>query len=428
MDEVRAAAHRLLGAVTEEGALLSEAGPSILGSLAPAERAAAKRLATSALRWADRSDRALGPFLRMKPYPATHNAMRLALAEIHVEGAPEHAAVGAAVDLVRASGPAAGQAGLTNAVLRNVLRQGRAGWDALPPPRLPKWLRRPLVADYGKATVAAMEAVFAGTPPVDLTAKGEPARVAAALGVRVGPGVSLRLSAPGQISRLPGFAEGDWWVQDFAASVPAQALRPQPAERILDMCAAPGGKTLQLAAAGATVTALDVSEARTTRLRENLDRCGLAAEIVVADALSWEGGPFDAVLLDAPCSATGTIRRHPDLPHAKTGHHFPELFRLQERLIDRALALVRPGGRVVFCTCSLLLDEGEEQVRDARARHPGIEIVRDFAAIPGIEPGWIGPEGLRLRPDHLAGIGGMDGFFVSILQRPAEPAMTGRGG
>ncbi len=428
MDEVRAAAHRLLGAVTEEGALLSEAGPAILGSLTAADRAAARRLATSALRWADRSDRALGPFLRMKPYPATHNAMRLALAEIRVEGTPEHAAVGAAVDLVRASGIAAGQAGLTNAVLRNVLRQGAEAWDALPLPRLPKWLRKPLVADYGKAAVAAMEAVFARTPPVDLTAKDDPARLAEALGTGIGPGASLRLTDPGQISRLPGFAEGDWWVQDFAASVPALALRPKAGERILDMCAAPGGKTLQLVAAGAKVTAIDISETRMVRLRENLDRCGLAAEIVVADALTWEGGPFDAVLLDAPCSGTGTLRRHPDLPHAKRGHDFPGLFRQQERMIDRALGLVRPGGRVVFCTCSLLVDEGEEQVRDALVRHPGLEIDRDFAGIPGIETGWIGPEGLRLRPDYLSGIGGMDGFFVSILRLSAEPAMTGDGG
>lgn len=417
MDEVRAAAHRCLMAVTEEGALLSEAAPRILVPLAPPDRARAQRLALSALRWSDRADRALGPFLRMKPYPETLNALRLALAETWVEGAPGHAAVGAAVDIVRASGRAAGQAGLTNAVLRNLLRQGRDSWEALPLPRLPKWLRKPLVADYGKEAVAAMEAVFAQVPPLDVTARDDREAVRAALGAADGPGASLRLAEAGQVSRLPGYAEGAWWVQDFAASVPVQALAPAPGERVLDLCAAPGGKTLQLAAAGAHVTALDISEARMARLRENLARCRLEADLVVADALDWRGGPFDAVLLDAPCSATGTIRRHPDLPHAKRGHDFPSLFRLQERLIDRALELVRPGGRVVFCTCSLLVDEGEEQVCDALSRHPRIGIDLDFDRIAGIDPAWIGAEGLRLRPDCLADAGGMDGFFVSILRR-----------
>ncbi len=417
MDEARAAAHRLLAAVTEEGALLSEVAGPLLAPLAPADRARAQRLAVSTLRWRDRADRALGPFLRMKPYPATLNALRMALVEIHVDGTPAHAAVGAAVDLVRASGRAAGQAGLTNAVLRGVVRQGPAAWEALPLPRLPKWLRKPLVADYGKAAVAAMEAVFAQVPPTDLTLK----TVAEADRHAVGPGGLpadvRRLADPGQISLLPGYREGEWWVQDVAASIPVRALAPRPGERILDMCAAPGGKTLQLAAAGAATTALDISETRMERVRENLARCGLSADLVVADALDWHGGPFDAVLLDAPCSATGTIRRHPDLPVAKQGHDFPSLFRLQERLIDRAADLVRPGGRIVFCTCSLLIDEGEEQVRDALLRRPDLSLDLDGLRVAGVDPDWIGPEGLRLRPDYRAEIGGMDGFFVTCLRR-----------
>jgi 16S rRNA (cytosine967-C5)-methyltransferase len=176
---------------------------------------------------------------------------------------------------------------------------------------------------------------------------------------------------------------------------------------------------MQLAAAGADVTAVDISASRMARLTENLARAGLAATTIVADALEFEGGPFDAILLDAPCSATGTIRRHPDLPHAKDGSDFPGLFELQEHLIDRALGLLKPGGRLVFCTCSLLIDEGEEQLRDALARHPDLRVDRAALARPGIDPAWIGPEGgLRLRPDFWADRGGMDGFIIACLVKP----------
>ncbi len=195
-------------------------------------------------------------------------------------------------------------------------------------------------------------------------------------------------------------------------------LAPEPGERVLDLCAAPGGKTLQLAAAGAVVTALDMSGPRLARLAENLARTGLSAEVVVADALHWQApAPFDAVLLDAPCSATGTIRRHPDLPFVKDGSEIPGLVALQAAMIDRALALVRPGGRVVFCTCSLLPDEGEAQLEAALARHPGLAVEPPETA--GVDAGWITPAGaLRLRPDHWAARGGMDGFFIVRLRRP----------
>jgi 16S rRNA (cytosine967-C5)-methyltransferase len=176
---------------------------------------------------------------------------------------------------------------------------------------------------------------------------------------------------------------------------------------------------MQLAAAGADVTAVDVSPARIARVAENLARVGLAADLVTADALTYEGGPFDAVLLDAPCSATGTIRRHPDLPRAKDGSDFPGLFELQAHLIERALALTKPGGRVVYCTCSLLIDEGEEQVRDALIRHPGLTVDRDALDLPGVDPAWVGNEGgLRLRPDYWADRGGMDGFYIACLRAP----------
>jgi 16S rRNA (cytosine967-C5)-methyltransferase len=224
-----------------------------------------------------------------------------------------------------------------------------------------------------------------------------------------------------QVSALPGYAQGDWWVQDAAASVPAQVLGARQGMRVLDLCAAPGGKTMQLAATGAEVTALDISGPRLERLRENLQRTGLQAGVVTADALEWvPEAPFDAVLLDAPCSATGTIRRHPDLPFVRDGADISGLIAVQAEMIDAALRLLRPGGRLVFCTCSLLPDEGEMQLDGALARHPGLTL-EPPQGVPGLEPGWLTPAGaLRLRPDFWAGRGGIDGFFIARLRKPEE--------
>ena len=189
---------------------------------------------------------------------------------------------------------------------------------------------------------------------------------------------------------------------------------------MLDLCAAPGGKTLQLAAAGASVLALDVSEARLARLHENLARTGLSAQVVAADALDWQPGEvFDAILLDAPCSATGTIRRHPELPFVKDGADLSALVALQARLIDRALGWLKPGGRLVFATCSLLQEEGEGQLAGALARHPGLRVER--ADLASVDPAWwTEAGGLRTRPDHWAGQGGMDGFFMARLRTGAR--------
>ncbi len=425
----RRAALRMIDAVTGEGRLLSDMLPGAVQHLSPEDRARAGRLATETLRWASRADRVLGPYLRKRPHPLTHDALRMAVWEICADGAAAHGVVNAAVALLNESEDTKRQSGLANAVLRKVAGS-KVDWDALPLPQLPKWLRKPLLADYGKATVAGMEAAHAAGAPLDLTLRADtPPALVERLGGRSLPGGTLRLTDPGQVSALPGFEDGVWWVQDWAAALPARLLNAQPGDRVLDLCAAPGGKTMQLAAAGAHVTAVDISERRMARVAENLARTGLSADVVVADAMEWmPDAPFDAVLLDAPCSATGTIRRHPDLPHAKDGSEFPALFELQARLIDRALLALKPGGRLVFCTCSLLIDEGEEQVRDAIGRHPGLGIEQVYPPELGIEPNWQGPEGLRLRPDFWADRGGMDGFFAAILRKPAETdgaAMTG---
>jgi 16S rRNA (cytosine967-C5)-methyltransferase len=225
---------------------------------------------------------------------------------------------------------------------------------------------------------------------------------------------SVRLQAPGQLTGLPGYAAGDWWVQDTAAAMAVPLLAPIAGARILDLCAAPGGKTMQLAAAGAAVTAVDMSGPRMARVAENLARTGLRAQLVVEDALQWTpDAGFDAILLDAPCSATGTIRRHPELPFVKDGSELAGLVALQAQLLDRALGWLRPGGRLVYCTCSLLPDEGEAQLAAALARHPGLRVERP--TMGWVEPAWITPDGaLRLRPDYW---GGMDGFFLARLVR-----------
>lgn len=413
----RRVALTLISDVLEEHRLLSEVLPKRLANLAAEDRARAQRLATVTLRVLDRSDRMLGPHLKKRPPARVMNLLRLGVAEICEEGAPAHGVVNAAVEIAHANRKSAGMAGLVNAVLRKVAQEAEK-WPTLPVPRLPKWLRKPLVDDYGKAVVEAIEAVQAVAPPLDLTPKGDGQALADRLGGTLLPTGSVRLSEAGQVSALPGFATGDWWVQDAAAAIPARVLAPRPGEKVLDLCAAPGGKTMQLAASGAEVTAVDISPGRMARVAENLARTGLAAELVTADALAFEGGPYDAILLDAPCTATGTIRRHPDLPHAKDGSDFPGLFELQEHLIDRALGMLNPGGRLVYCTCSLLIDEGEEQLRDACVRHPELVVDRTALERPGIDPGWIGAEGgLRLRPDYWAERGGMDGFYIACLRR-----------
>jgi 16S rRNA (cytosine967-C5)-methyltransferase len=213
-------------------------------------------------------------------------------------------------------------------------------------------------------------------------------------------------------------------VQDAAAAVPARTLGAVAGREVLDLCAAPGGKTLQLAAAGARVTALDVSAPRLRRLTENLARTGLSAEVITADALAWSPGrAFAAILLDAPCSATGTIRRHPDLPFVRGADDLPGLTALQAQLLARAWDWLAPGGRLVFCTCSLMPEEGEGQLSRFRALHPEAEVVAPGAGVAGIEAGWIdGAGGLRLRPDFWAERGGMDGFYAMALTKPGIAA------
>ncbi|MGF6860121.1 16S rRNA (cytosine967-C5)-methyltransferase [Rhodobacteraceae bacterium MBR-64] len=416
----RRAALSLLAAVMGEGRMLSDLRDDAKGPLAalpPDERARAARLAAGVLRNIGRADRVLGPHLRRAPPTGIHNILRLALVEVFVDGAAPHGAVHSAVALARMEKGGEAFTGLVNAVLRKGVALAPDAWAALAAQKLPAWLRKPLVAEHGGAVVQAIEAAHGAGAPLDITPRrgSDPA---GALNATILPTGSLRLPHPGQISRLPGYADGQWWVQDAATALAVPALAPQPGDRVLDLCAAPGGKTLQLADAGARVVAVDISDKRLIRLHENLARTGLAAEVVTADALTWGGAPatFDAVLLDAPCTATGTIRRHPDLPFVKDGSELHSLIPLQAALIDRALWHLRPGGRLVYCTCSLLHAEGEAQIEAALHRHRGLRVDASALALPGVDPAWIGANGLRLRPDYWPDRGGMDGFFIAALR------------
>ena len=413
----RAAAVHLLGAVLDEGAMLSDAlidPKGALAGLGPSDRARTQRLATVTLRHVEQADRVLGPHLRKTPMDLVMNALRLAVVEMVVLGAASHGVVNAAVEIVRQGNRTGHMTGLVNAVLRKVAAVD-APFAKLPPQRLPMWLRKPLVARFGRDVVTAIESVQAQTPPLDLTCK--PGLLVEIAGADVLPTGSVRLVDAGQVSALQGYAAGDWWVQDAGAALAVPLLRVMPGMRVLDLCAAPGGKTMQLAALGADVTALDISGPRMAKVAENLARTGLTAKLVVGDALNWESdSSFDAILLDAPCSATGTIRRHPDLPFVKDGSDLPVLVDLQARLFDRALGLLNPGGRLVYCTCSLLADEGEDQLAAAMARHPGLKVIAP--EIAGVDPAWITADGaLRLRPDYWADRGGMDGFFMACVQK-----------
>ena len=418
----RRAAAALLAGVLETGVTLVDQGgdAGAFARLAPAERARAQALAAGALRHLGRIDALLGRYLQKRPPPAAMNALRLAVAEVHLDGIPMHAAVDGAVRLVRGAKGGDRLSGLVNAVARRACVDA-AGWEATPEAPLPDWIAGPVAAAWGSAVDAAIAAAQRRPAPLDLTLRrpGEAAPWASRLDAEVLPTGSLRLRGRPQLSALPGYDTGEWWVQDAAAAVPARLLGPVAGRRVLDLCAAPGGKTLQLAAAGAAVTALDIAEGRLGRLRDNLARTGLAADIVAADALAWEPErPFDAIVVDAPCSATGTIRRHPDLPWLRAGRELATLTALQDALLDRAWGWLAPGGRLVYCVCSLLPAEGEDRAARFRAATPGARPVPPATRALGLDPGWIDPDGgLRLRPDYWPNRGGMDGFYAACFER-----------
>lgn len=401
------------------------ARPEFAG-LSERDRALVRALTATVLRRLGTARQLLGNLLdRGLPAdaPRVEIALLLGLAQILWLNVPDHAAVDLSVRVVRADGRTARYAGLVNAVLRRVVREGAQKLDTqFTPLDTPRWLMERWERNYGAETARRIAAAQAREPALDLTVKSDPQSWADTLGGRVLPTGSVRAMVHGPTTQLPGYAEGAWWVQDPAAALPARLLDDLHGRTVADLCAAPGGKTMQLAAAGARVAAVDRSPQRLARVRENLLRVGLDAELVSADVLEWRGGTFDAVLLDAPCSATGTIRRHPDIPWIKRESDILNLAALQRRLIGKAAELVKPGGMLIYCVCSLEPEEGIAVVREFLREQPSLRrraIQPGEAYIPGE---WLTPDGdLRTLPCHLPdpdpGMAGVDGFYAARLER-----------
>ena len=419
-------------AQTLDAALDGEHGHSDLAKLAPRDRAFVKVLSAETLRRRGQIGVALDRFID-KPLPKsadkTSVILSVAACQILFLDVPPHAAVDTAVRLAAADRSGQHFRGLVNAVLRRVA-EARDEILAMPGPgrlNTPEWLAARWTAAYGANTADAIMAAHLDEPPLDITVKSDPDTWAAALEGRVLPTGSIRLDKSGDVTQMAGFAEGAWWVQDAAAALPATLLGDVKGQRVVDLCAAPGGKTAQLAAAGATVTAVDRSATRMRRLQANLERLGLSAETVVADAADWNPeGSFDAVLLDAPCSATGTLRRHPDIAWIRREAEIGRLADLQGRLLRHAVELVRPGGTIVYATCSIEPEECEGRIEALLAS--GAPVARsklDAGEIGGLGHCISESGDLRTLPCHAPGTGadaptgGMDGFYAARLVRTA---------
>jgi 16S rRNA (cytosine967-C5)-methyltransferase len=344
---------------------------------------------------------------------------------------PAHAVVDLAVETTRRDRGAHRFAKLVNAVLRRVAERGPellAGQDGVRL-NIPDWLWQRWTAAYGAETTRRIAEAALREAALDISLKPQDASDAAAWAARLGGQLlsagSIRLAPHGRIEDLPGYAEGAWWVQDAAAALVARTAGDVRGLSVADLCAAPGGKTAALAAAGAEVTAVDVSAGRLDRLRQNLARLRLTAEVVEADAAGWAPGrTFDVVLLDAPCSATGTIRRHPDILRLKGPEDVARMARLQGPMLAHAASLVRPGGLLIYATCSLEPEEGEQQVAAFLRAHADFMRAPIAAAEVGAEPEWITADGeLRTLFFHLGQsspeLSGMDGFYVARLRRLA---------
>jgi 16S rRNA (cytosine967-C5)-methyltransferase len=352
----------------------------------------------------------------------TETALLLGAAQILWMEVPDHAAVDLSVRLAQADRRAAKYVGLVNAVLRRCAREGQALSEeaAQHVVDVAPWLFNRWSAHYGETAARAIAAAVCHEPALDVTVKSNADGWATRLHGEVLPTGSIRTLLHGAITLLPGFDEGKWWVQDAAAALPAKLFGDLQGKRVADLCAAPGGKTAQLAHAGAHVTAVDRSPARIRRLQENLARLELAAEVVVADAAEWQHEPFDAVLLDAPCTATGTIRRHPDIGWLKQESDIAALTGLQQRLLQKAVALLKPGGTLVYCTCSLEPEEGEHAVEHLLSTESGLRRVPIEASEVANLAEMISPAGdLRTLPHHLARpdprLSGLDGFYAARL-------------
>jgi 16S rRNA (cytosine967-C5)-methyltransferase len=398
-----------------------------LKTLADRDRALMRRLVATVLRRLGTLGHVLSRLLDKGipgEAPRAQSALLIGAAQILWMDVPDHAAVDLSVRLVQSDRRAARYAGLVNAVLRRCAREGKALVEEVATQSLdvPPWLLARWAAHYGETTAREMALALGHEPSLDLTVKSEAAQWANRLHGEVLPTGTVRTLLHGSVTMLPGFAEGQWWVQDAAAALPAKLFGDVTGKSIADLCAAPGGKTAQLVHAGAAVTAVDRSPARVARLRENLTRLSLQAETVVADAVEWPGQPegFDGILIDAPCTSTGTIRRHPDVAWLRQESDIAALTALQQRLLRKSVTLLKPGGMLVYCTCSLEPEEGEQAVASLLATEPALRRVPIAASeVAGLSEIVTAEGDLRTLPCHLPHadprLGGLDGFFAARL-------------
>jgi 16S rRNA (cytosine967-C5)-methyltransferase len=400
-------------ALSRRGGLDEAASANAFRFLEPRERAFARALAMAALRHLGPIDRALAGKLAKEPPPRVRNLLRLGATQAFFLEVPAFAAVATSVELAGANKTSRPFKGLVNAVLRGLLRDG--GLSDASEHLAPPWLYARWVSAFGRDTADAVAAQIGFEPATDLSLRPDfdAAALAAELEGEILPGGTLRTERRGDVSAWPAFEDGVWWIQDAAAAIPARLLNLRPGETALDLCAAPGGKTLQMVAAGAQVVAVDRSPARLGRVTENLARMNLTAEVIAADAGVWEDTrTFDAVLLDAPCSATGTFRRHPDVLWAARPGDVASLAGVQGKLLDSAAGRLKPGGRLVYCVCSLEPEEGEAQVEAFLARRPDMRLDPVASEEGGSPAASLTPRGtLRILPHHREG--GLDGFFAA---------------
>ncbi|BCJ89504.1 MFS transporter [Terrihabitans soli] len=425
----RRAATSLVHGVLQRGRPLDEAlddpkGP--LAALDARDRALSRAIAGASLRRLGSLRGAIKKFLRkpLDPRGALESILLTGAAQILLMDVPDHTAVDLAVEQTNHDRAAKPFAPLVNAVLRNIARERESLGEFLDDPSrdVPQWLDDRRIKAWGPETAKAIAAAERAEPALDITAKSDAIEWAQKLNAEILPTGTIRLLPDGPVPELPGFNDGAWWVQDAAAALPAKLVKAKAGQRVADLCAAPGGKTAQLAASGADVVAVDRSAPRLRRLTENLKRLGLSAQTVTADATQFKAEPFDAVLLDAPCSATGTIRRHPDVAWLKGPEDIEKLAALQARLLDAAADLVKPGGVLVYSTCSLEPEEGEGQIAALLKRRPDLE--RDPVSVEelGGQTEFLTALGeVRTLPCHLARgeprLSGLDGFYAARLRR-----------
>ena len=418
----------LLGAVLHRHHPLDEAldGDAPFNRLDQRDRAFARNLVSTALRRLGQVDDLISRCIE-RPLPdkarLVTDILRLGAVQLLFTRVASHGAVDSSVRLCKERGFGS-HAKLVNAVLRRLDRDGAKMLQAQDPPRFntPDWLWQSWSSAYGEDICRAIASAHLDEPPLDVTVASDAELWAERLGAQVLPTGSLRLpSQAGAVPSLAGFEQGAWWIQDAAAAIPARLLGDLAGKSVIDLCAAPGGKTAQLAAAGANVTAIERSAKRLERLQENLRRLNLSVTTVTADATQWRPDQLaDAVLLDAPCTATGTIRRHPDLPYVKAELGLQPVLDLQKQMLARSANWLKPAGTMVYCTCSLLPVEGEDQVAEFLKSHPDFEQIAVTPENHGLQPDWIDTNGaMRLRPDFWADRGGMDGFYAAILKKRA---------